>query len=437
MCAALDQHFACLRLRLSLTLLLLAICLVQAASEPRINRHNRATSAGRRSHLDHSELALNIRLAERTHHHRDPKTSKAEDSFQTEQHGTDTSAIEQESRPVPSWDGGEFWMHDNKRTLYFEPIAGLGNRLRGLASAIIVAKEFNVGFRLIWRAEPVCEGCHQLYQPFVSSWEDLFVEPPIRRADNFPGSNMTIFSENSHLVPKHGGRGHPPDNCTIHWVESYDELVHVMETGWEMVQGEEVVCAKGTSWLTRRGEYDAAPFFFKLRPSVMVQQQVDDFKASVRWDLSQWICAHIRRTDLRIFNESGIPTNAGSLISVSNYTDRLRELRDAGAPDKLVRIFVASDDPSAEDEVASGFPEGVVLSASKADSVYTRGSVAGIQAALTDIILLSSCPVLVGTFYSSYSETAKLLGGGYYVQVGGHLLASAKVHKFGDVARDA
>ena len=49
--------------------------------------------------------------------------------------------------------------------------------------------------------------------------------------------------------------------------------------------------------------------------------------------------------------------------------------------------------------------------------MYTRGSVEGIQAALVDIILLSSCPVLVGTFYSSYSETAKLLGGAYYVQV--------------------
>lgn len=44
-----------------------------------------------------------------------------------------------------------------------------------------------MGFKLIWRPEPVCQGCHQLYQPFVSAWDDLFVEPPIRRADNFPG----------------------------------------------------------------------------------------------------------------------------------------------------------------------------------------------------------------------------------------------------------
>ena len=34
-----------------------------------------------------------------------------------------------------------------------------------------------------------------------------------------------------------------------------------------------------------------------------------------------------------------------------------------------------------------------------------------------DLKLLSSCPVLIGTFYSSYSETAKLLSGAFYVQV--------------------
>lgn len=60
---------------------------------------------------------------------------------------------------------------------------------------------------------------------------------------------------------------------------------------------------------------------------------------------------------------------------------------------------------------------GVVVSAPKNGNLYTRGTVEGIQAALADVILLSSCPILVGTFFSSYSETAKLIGGAFYVQV--------------------
>ena len=46
-----------------------------------------------------------------------------------------------------------------------------------------------------------------------------------------------------------------------------------------------------------------------------------------------------------------------------------------------------------------------------------RGTVEGGQEALVDLKLLASCPILIGTFYSSYSETAKLLSGAFYVQV--------------------
>ena len=41
----------------------------------------------------------------------------------------------------------------------------------------------------------------------------------------------------------------------------------------------------------------------------------------------------------------------------------------------------------------------------------------GIQQALVEVLLLANCPVLIGTYYSSYSETAKLMGWPYYIQV--------------------
>lgn len=37
-------------------------------------------------------------------------------------------------RDVYSWDGENSWEWDYARTLYFEPVAGLGNRLRALGS---------------------------------------------------------------------------------------------------------------------------------------------------------------------------------------------------------------------------------------------------------------------------------------------------------------
>ena len=55
--------------------------------------------------------------------------------------------------------------------------------------------------------------------------------------------------------------------------------------------------------------------------------------------------------------QSGAGIAAGKLIHVSNYTDKLRTLMDLASDE--VRIFVASDDPAAEEEVARTFPQGV------------------------------------------------------------------------------
>jgi hypothetical protein len=47
----------------------------------------------------------------------------------------------------------------------------------------------------------------------------------------------------------------------------------------------------------------------------------------------------------------------------------------------------------------------------------SRVKVQGIQEALVDVMLLADCPILIGTYYSSYSETAKLMGWPFYIQV--------------------
>ena len=52
-------------------------------------------------------------------------------------------------------------------------------------------------------------------------------------------------------------------------------------------------------------------------------------------------------------------------------------------------------------------------------TAWDRGTVQGGQQALVDLTLLSACPVLVGTFYSSYSEAARLLGSALFIQVCG------------------
>ena len=55
----------------------------------------------------------------------------------------------------------------------------------------------------------------------------------------------------------------------------------------------------------------------------------------------------------------------------------------------------------------------------------------GIQQALVEVLLLANCPVLIGTYYSSYSETAKLMGWPYYIQVSSICALPGVLHSAG------
>ena len=49
------------------------------------------------------------------------------------------------------------------------------------------------------------------------------------------GSNLSTLLEDGELVRWRDGRGpggHPPNNCTIHYVHSYDDLSHVLTNAW-------------------------------------------------------------------------------------------------------------------------------------------------------------------------------------------------------------
>ena len=52
---------------------------------------------------------------------------------------THLSSKDPEQKKVYSdWDGQPSWEWDNPRTMYFEPVAGLGNRLRALGKALLL-----------------------------------------------------------------------------------------------------------------------------------------------------------------------------------------------------------------------------------------------------------------------------------------------------------
>jgi hypothetical protein len=61
------------------------------------------------------------------------------------------------------------------------------------ASAVVIAKEYGAALKVIWREEDGCgDDCGN--PGFNSTWPDLFSEPKLRLADNFPGMHLLFHA---------------------------------------------------------------------------------------------------------------------------------------------------------------------------------------------------------------------------------------------------
>jgi len=316
-----------------------------------------------------------------------------------------------------TWDGEASWEWDYPKTLYFEPVAGLGNRLRALASAVVMAKEYGAALKVIWREEQSCgEDCGN--PGFNSTWPDLFSEPKLRLADNFPGST---YATNEEYRLRAEGRDESteallPNQCMIFQAKSHAHMASIMANNFTEVNGENILCVKSDMWLTEAGEKEGKFFFRLLKPSAMVQAMMDAYKYETEWEENHMVGVHVRRGDLTIFGKNDIQSKVKGMIPIQSYLEAMRLQKKLAAGVKRVRFFLATDDVAAEAEIKAAFKPGQVLIYVKKER--SRLKVQGIQEALVDVLLLADCPVLIGTYYSSYSETAKMMGWPFYIQVG-------------------
>jgi hypothetical protein len=110
---------------------------------------------------------------------------------------------------------------------------------------------------------------------------------------------------------------------------------------------------------------------------------------------SRVVGVHIRRGD----NDAS--------IQVSPLDVFLQRMRREVSHDPEVRFFLATDDPCTERVVMSEFP-GRVTTRSKD---FSRERTRGAQDALIDLLVLSKCCQVLGSYWSSFSQTAAEMGG--------------------------
>lgn len=280
----------------------------------------------------------------------------------------------------------------NRRArLFIDAQHGLGNRLRAIASAAVVARQTNRELVIVWQPDAHCEcGLHDLFH-----YEGEVVE-----ASDKPRAKDDTLRVYNYMEGEAGAeKGAIIDTATE--ADIYVRSAYVLNnplTNWD----------------------EENSFLRQLTPVERVQELVD----SVRTPND--VAAHVRMVGGRAYEH--LPEEASTNWTeeahnqidywrqqshYSNFLKRIDRLMEQGEVDT---VFVAADKPETYDVFVTRYGERVAYLPRE---VYDR-SARQLQYALADAILLGRAPRMLGSTWSSFSELARRLArNGLQVEMSG------------------
>jgi hypothetical protein len=260
--------------------------------------------------------------------------------------------------------------------LYVEPLGGLCNRMRTIASYYTLARETGRGLTVVWLRDAGMNcPCARLF----SLPEDIRVVegPYVSKA------RMRLRSLARKLTRRAEGRRF--DRTVENW-EAKKALTY--ETALQM-KAKSLYASSCYSLESDYEKYDYS--IFQPAPDILrlADELTERFPANC-------VGAHIRRTD-----------NTQSILAsgTQDFIDRMRREVDQ---DPAVSFFLATDSPEEERVLKAEFP-GRILTYEKRSLARDREQ--GIVDAYVDYLCLSRTRRIYGSFYSSFSRCAAALRG--------------------------
>jgi hypothetical protein len=267
-----------------------------------------------------------------------------------------------------------------------EPEGGLCNRLRALDSAIAFAEENSMQLGVMWILGPSCN----------CSFSDLFMVPrQISRLFELKVGYLEVPLRRA------------VDVCSVVLPHHFLDLRRVKE-----LEGELGSACRGVGDYLRRSIGDHSiilqshsrfyyPSFSALFSNFVPQKFIQDIIAG--YNVKNMVGVHIRRTD-----------NQKSIINApfEKFVQYMQAEIDA---DRDTKFFLATDDPKIEIALKHRFPQRIVTHVKKS---VDRNNPIAIRDAVIDLYCLSNCRKLVGTYWSSFSETASEIRGIELILVG-------------------
>jgi hypothetical protein len=244
------------------------------------------------------------------------------------------------------------------------PMCGLGNRMRAIASGVALAREIGRPMRVIWvRSKGMQCRFDALFEPI-------------------PGVPVLERTPQPHRILR---------RFAIH-LGKYSHLVQqpdIKRMRGERSEWREIARRRSPYISTYDGFYRCRHDLEIFRPRAPLQREIERTTAGFG---PHTVGVHIRRGDHDRARQRS-PTAA--------FIERM------AADDLAARFFLATDSPAEESALSSHFP-GRVITYRKASG---RDSAAGIQGALVELYALARTSRILGSYSSSFSETAAEIGG--------------------------
>lgn len=260
-------------------------------------------------------------------------------------------------------------------TLTLVPQGGLCNRLRAILGAAYACRHSAISLRIKWTADAGCGAWFdELFEPLPTSFESLCLS--VERAT---WSDAVGRKRNAYLPQLYrqwqGIKHHAPHATAQTLLHALTESTHHY-----LATGDALCTAYPT---TQVGAW--------FRPLQELQEQID--RVSMQFSPHTY-GLHIRRTD-----------NAAAIAAtpISRFVDAAEQLL---ATHDNARIYLATDDAHVHHHFIERF-EGRILYQPFA---VERHSLAGMQHAVVDLYALARTRHIVGSYYSSFSDTAAEIG---------------------------
>lgn len=309
--------------------------------------------------------------------------------------------------------------------LVINPIGGMANRMRGLAGGIALARELSlardnsfgqksaserelgVDFRVVWLRN----------WELNARFEDIFMMPEMLEGKiEYPSA---LKYELTYSVPRRRNlwlsklyqrrygaiflgaeagqvaeaEKNGPEFIFDRFAAAYSAPKTVGEESSEM-EGDSA--SRGVESYLQAGidiyPYDDALYRALFRPAEDIAQRVAERTERLG---EHRVGVHIRRTD----NADSIAASPDGL-----FMARMDAILDS---EPATRFYLATDSEEVKRIFRGRYGERIVSSLSRAD----RGSVEGIKEAAVELYALAATQLILGSFYSSFSEAASKLGG--------------------------